>query len=74
MIPIYFVIGKNEPIRAGFISCSRIVEVLNVDADDLEVLAKIYSEKVTPLLEEDGQFTVMYFHREPDNPFRERQA
>lgn len=68
--PIYYVIAEQKSIPFG-ISCYQIVKVIACDYDDTDETNRIYREEVIPLYSSGRQIVTMYFHREPDNPFRE---
>jgi hypothetical protein len=70
-LPIYFVIYETKRMPMLNIPVYDIVKVIACDLDDIE---EVYKKEVVPVLyTSNSQLQVMYFYREPDNPFRNSQ-
>jgi hypothetical protein len=69
-LPIYYVIVEMKLVPGLYVSVYDVIKTIACDLDDVEA---VYKKEVAPFGNTGMQVHVMYFYREPDNPFRNSQ-
>lgn len=69
-MPIYYIIAEDKPLPGQWVTVWYTLKVIECN---LEEVGEIWSKEVEPLLQGNRRIQVMYFYREPPNPFQEQK-